>query len=104
MGSEWEIQDMEKVLAENQLKIKNMEDSVDKLKAMKKPDKKRKTSKRRKKTRNKRRNKTRNKKEKCCKCHYIKKNGKLRKVRGPYGHCSYDSLNCCKDKKTIKNK
>ena len=41
-------------------------------------------------------------KEKCCKCHYIKTKGRLRKVRGAWGHCSYDMQNCCKDKKTIK--
>ena len=44
------------------------------------------------------------KKSKCCKCHYVKTNdkrGKLRKVRGSWGHCSYDMENCCKDKKTI---
>jgi len=41
-------------------------------------------------------------KEKCCKCHYVKNKRGLRKVRGPYGHCSYDMQNCCKDKKTIK--
>ena len=42
---------------------------------------------------------------KCCKCHYVRtpndKRGKLRKVRGPWSHCSYDMENCCKDKKTI---
>jgi hypothetical protein len=42
-----------------------------------------------------------NYKNKCCKCHYIKTKKTLRKVRGPYSHCSYDSDNCCKDKKTI---
>lgn len=41
-------------------------------------------------------------KEKCCKCHYVKNKRGLRKVRGPYGHCSYDMQNCCKDKKNIK--
>ena len=41
-------------------------------------------------------------KEKCCKCHYVKNKRGLKKVRGPYGHCSYDMQNCCKDKKTIK--
>ena len=40
-------------------------------------------------------------KEKCCKCHYVKTKTGLRKVRGPYGHCSYDIQNCCKDKKSI---
>lgn len=42
------------------------------------------------------------KKDKCCKCHYYRtKSGQLRKLRGPWGHCSYDMANCCKDKKTI---
>ena len=45
--------------------------------------------------------------DKCCKCHYVKtpndKRGKLRKVRGPWPHCSYDMQNCCKDKKTIES-
>ena len=41
-------------------------------------------------------------KEKCCKCHYIKTKGRLRKVRGAWGHCSYDMQNGGKDKKTIK--
>lgn len=36
-------------------------------------------------------------KEKCCKCHYIKNKRGLRKVRGAWGHCSYDMQNCCKD-------
>jgi len=41
-------------------------------------------------------------KKDCCKCHYVKsKKGSLRKVRGPWTHCSYDMANCCKDKKTI---
>jgi hypothetical protein len=40
-------------------------------------------------------------KENCCRCHYVKKGKSLRRVRGPYSHCSYDSNNCCKDKKTI---
>ena len=40
-------------------------------------------------------------KENCCKCHYVKKGNRLKKVRGPYSHCSYDMDNCCKDKKTI---
>ena len=40
-------------------------------------------------------------KENCCKCHYVKKGNRLRKVRGPWTHCSYDSMDCCKDKKTI---
>ena len=41
----------------------------------------------------------------CCKCRYIKQNGRLYKVRGPWRHCSYDMSNCCSDKKTIvKNK
>jgi len=41
-------------------------------------------------------------KKNCCKCHYVKtKKGSLRKVRGPWTHCSYDMTNCCKDKKTI---
>ena len=31
-------------------------------------------------------------------------NGRLRKVRGAYGHCSYDMQNCCKDKKSISKK
>ena len=43
-------------------------------------------------------------KGKCCKCHYVKNKRGLRKVRGAYGHCSYDMENCCKDKKTISNK
>ena len=37
----------------------------------------------------------------CCKCRYVKSGKTLRRVRGPYQHCSYDSDNCCKDKKTI---
>ena len=41
------------------------------------------------------------KKKKCCKCHYVKAGKTLRRVKGPYSHCSYDSNNCCKDKKTI---
>ena len=32
----------------------------------------------------------------CCRCKYIKKKGKYFKVKGPYGHCSYDRTNCCK--------
>lgn len=40
---------------------------------------------------------------KCCKCRYVKNGKTLRKVRGTYGHCSYDMDNCCKDKKTIIN-
>ena len=40
-------------------------------------------------------------KKKCCKCHYIKSKGKFYKVKGPWSSCSYDSDNCCKDKKTI---
>ena len=43
-------------------------------------------------------------KTKCCKCHYVRTNdkrGKLRRVKGPWGHCSYDMSNCCKDNKTI---
>ena len=41
-------------------------------------------------------------KKNCCKCHYVRtKKGSLRKVRGPWTHCSYDMANCCKDKKTI---
>lgn len=43
-------------------------------------------------------------KEKCCKCHYVKTKTGLRKVRGAWGHCSYDMQNCCKDKKSISNK
>ena len=43
-------------------------------------------------------------KGKCCKCHYVKTKGRFRKVRGAYGHCSYDMQNCCKDKKNISNK
>ena len=43
-------------------------------------------------------------KEKCCKCHYVKTKTGLRKVRGAWGHCSYDMQNCCKDKKTISKK
>ena len=39
--------------------------------------------------------------KKCCKCHYVKSGKTLRRVKGPYPHCSYDSDNCCKDKKTI---
>ena len=35
---------------------------------------------------------------KCCKCQYIKNNKGLRKVRGPFSHCSYDMQNCCKKK------
>lgn len=42
-------------------------------------------------------------KKNCCKCHYYRtKSGQLRKLRGPWGHCSYDMTNCCKDKKTIE--
>ena len=40
-------------------------------------------------------------KEKCCKCHYVKKKKSIRRVKGPWPHCSYDSNNCCKDKKNI---
>ena len=39
----------------------------------------------------------------CCRCAYIKKNGKLFKIRGQWPHCSYDMDNCCKDKKSIVN-
>ena len=39
--------------------------------------------------------------EKCCKCVYVKSGKTLRKVKGKWGHCSYDMMNCCKDKKTI---
>jgi len=39
----------------------------------------------------------------CCRCSYIKKNGKLFKIRGQWPHCSYDTDNCCKDKKSIVN-
>ena len=38
---------------------------------------------------------------KCCRCHYVKTGKTLRRVKGPYSHCSYDMDNCCKDKKTI---
>ena len=38
---------------------------------------------------------------KCCRCHYVKTGKTLRRVKGPYSHCSYDSMDCCKDKKTI---
>ena len=41
------------------------------------------------------------KKKDCCKCRYVKSGKTLRKVRGPWSHCSYDMENCCKDKKTI---
>jgi len=41
------------------------------------------------------------KQKKCCKCRYIKQKGKLYKVKGPWRHCSYDSSNCCRDKRTI---
>ena len=41
------------------------------------------------------------KKKDCCRCHYVKSGKTLRRVKGPYPHCSYDSDNCCKDKKTI---
>ena len=41
------------------------------------------------------------KKKDCCRCHYVKSGKTLRKVRGNWGHCSYDMENCCKDKKTI---
>ena len=41
------------------------------------------------------------KKKNCCRCHYVKSGKTLRRVKGPYPHCSYDSDNCCKDKKTI---
>jgi hypothetical protein len=40
----------------------------------------------------------------CCRCAYIKKNGKLFKIRGDWNHCSYNMDNCCKDKKTIVKK
>lgn len=59
----------------------------------------RKSLKKRKNTQNNSNNK--NKSKKCCKCRYIKKGETLRKVRGPWSHCSYDVSNCCKDKKTI---
>ena len=39
--------------------------------------------------------------KKCCKCHYVKKKKSIRRVKGPWPHCSYDSNNCCKDKKNI---
>ena len=42
-------------------------------------------------------------KKNCCRCHYIKSKKSLRRVRGNWGHCSYDLTNCCKDKKTIIN-
>ena len=41
------------------------------------------------------------KKKDCCRCRYVKSGKTLRKVRGPYPHCSYDMENCCKDKKNI---
>jgi hypothetical protein len=40
-------------------------------------------------------------KDDCCRCVYVKSGSNLRKVRGNWGHCSYDMENCCKDKKTI---
>ena len=40
-------------------------------------------------------------KDDCCRCHYVKSGKTLRKVKGPFSHCSYDMDNCCKDKKTI---
>ena len=40
-------------------------------------------------------------KKKCCKCHYVKSGKTLRRVKGPWPHCSYDMEDCCKDKKTI---
>mgnify|MGYP001280225581 CR=1 FL=1 len=42
-----------------------------------------------------------NNSKKCCKCRYVKTNKTLRKVRGPWPHCSYDMSDCCKDKKII---
>jgi hypothetical protein len=42
-------------------------------------------------------------KKNCCRCHYIKSKKSLRRVKGNWGHCSYDLTNCCKDKKTIIN-
>ena len=41
--------------------------------------------------------------KKCCKCQYVKYGKTLRRVRGAWGHCRYDTntVNCCKDKKTI---
>ena len=41
------------------------------------------------------------KKKDCCRCRYVKSGKTLRRVKGPWPHCSYDSDNCCKDKKTI---
>ena len=40
-------------------------------------------------------------KDDCCRCHYVKSGKTLRKVKGPFSHCSYDMDNCCKGKKTI---
>ena len=40
-------------------------------------------------------------KKNCCRCRYVKSGKTLRRVKGPWPHCSYDSDNCCKDKKTI---
>ena len=115
MMKEFEVEDMERANVENDTKIESMQDAIDKLRAAKKPDTKRRKARRKIKRKTKRKTRrntnksienTRKKKDKCCKCHYVRtpndKRGKLRKVRGSWGHCSYDMGNCCKDKKTIQ--
>ena len=69
------------------------------LKKSKKKKKKKSNKKKKKKT--KQRGGTKLNKKKCCKCRYVKSGKTLRKVKGPYEHCSYGMENCCKDKKTI---
>ena len=66
-----------------------------------KKNKKRKSNKKKKKKTKQRGGSVKLNKKKCCKCRYVKSGKSLRRVRGPYPHCSYDSDNCCKDKKTI---
>ena len=75
--------------------------SLKKSKMKKRKKKHIKTKKRRKKKSKQRGGSLKNKSKKCCKCHYVKSNKTIRRVKGPYEHCSYDSDNCCKDKKTI---
>ena len=69
------------------------------LKKSKKKKKKKSNKKKKKKT--KQRGGTKLNKKKCCKCRYVKSGKSLRRVKGPWPHCSYDMENCCKDKKTI---
>ena len=71
------------------------------LKKSKKKKKRKSNKKKKKKTKQRGGTISLNNKKKCCKCRYVKSGKTLRRVRGPYPHCSYDMENCCKDKKTI---